>query len=264
MTTAAASPQLNPAKGVSLHRQLFLVLREQIIRGTYEPGSALPTEEGLCEHFGVSRITVRRTLADLAALGLVERRHGLGTFVRRDLPPPRPIPSLGLLDALRKSALETEVEVLDVKEELPPREVSSSLRLSPGERAVHALRVRSIEAVPVMLTDAWVPLRLRKRVTASTLRRSALYEILMSQGIKFGRVVQEITAAVAGPQHAQVLKIEVGAPMLKLVRVMHDADAQPVLHISVYLSPERSRILMDIPGDTVNTLSAGQFVHDIR
>lgn len=264
MNNGTALSQVAPAKGVSLHRQLFLVLREQIVRGTYEPGGALPTEEALCDHFGVSRITVRRTLADLAALGLIERRHGLGTFVRHDLPTPRAIPSLSLIDELKKAALETEVEVLEVAKAVPPREVASSLQLDPQEEAIHALRVRSIDGVPVMLTDAWVPMRLSKGVTANNLRKNALYEILLAQGMKFGRVVQEITAAVAGRGHADILKIEVGAPMLKVVRVMHDGDARPALHISVYLSPERSRILMDIPGETVNTLSAGQFVHDVR
>lgn len=253
-----------PAKGVSLHRQLFLVLRERVMRGTYEPGGAMPTEEALCEHFGVSRITVRRTLSDLAALGLVERRHGLGTFVRRDMPQPRVVPSLSLIDELRKSALETDVEVLEVAQAVPPREIATLLQLAADEAAVHALRLRSIEGVPVMLTDAWVPLRLRKRVTAANLRKNALYEILRSQGVKFGRVIQEIGAAVADPGRAGLLQIEVGSPMLKMVRVMHDGDARPVLHLSAYLSPDRSRIVMDIPGDTVNTLSAGQFVHDVR
>ena len=75
------------AKGTPLHRQLFLTLRDQVSRGVFAPGSPLPKEETLCENFGVSRITVRRALADLAALGLLEKRHGLGTFVRLDLPP---------------------------------------------------------------------------------------------------------------------------------------------------------------------------------
>ena len=55
--------------GVPLHRQLFLVLHDEIDRGVIAPGDALPTEQALCEQFGVSRITVRRALADLAEQG---------------------------------------------------------------------------------------------------------------------------------------------------------------------------------------------------
>ncbi len=263
MKTMADPPPFTLAKGTALHRQLFLVLRDQISRGLF-PDGALPKEETLCERFGVSRITVRRALADLAALGLVERRHGLGTFVRADVPVARTTPSLTVLDSLRKTATDTDVEVLEVAQSEPPMDVMALLQIQRGEKAVHVLRLRSMSGTPVMLTDAWVPAPLGKRVTPAALRKQALYELLMAQGVKFGRVVQEITAVAADPVRAGLLKTEVGAPLIKLVRVMHDADARPVQHLTAYLSPERSRILMDIPGDTVNTLSAGQFVHDVR
>src|ERR1700744_6408669 len=68
--------------GVPLHRQLFLVLHDEIARGALAPGDALPTEQALCDQFGVSRITVRRALADLAEQGYIERRQVVGSFVR--------------------------------------------------------------------------------------------------------------------------------------------------------------------------------------
>lgn len=37
-----------------------------------------------------------------------------------------------------------------------------------------------------------------------------------------------------------------------------------VLHLSIWMAGKHSRMLMDIAGETVNTLSAGQFVHDVR
>jgi GntR family transcriptional regulator len=86
----------------------------------------------------------------------------------------------------------------------------------------------------------------------------------MAQGVEFGRVVQEISAVVADPGRAQALKTDVGSPLLKLVRVMHGRDEQPVEYLHVYLCPDRSRILMDIDAADVNTLVAGQVVHDVR
>lgn len=262
MSQASNFPEFAPAKGTLLHRQLFLVLREQILRGAFGPKGALPKEEDLCEHFGVSRITVRRALADLATLGLVERRHGLGTFVRKGLSAARPAPGLGLIDELSKQARETDVEVLQFERAPPPDSVMALLQIEAGEQAVHAVRLRSLDGVPVMLTDAWVPARLRKGVTASSLRKLALYEVLLAQGVKFGRVVQEFTAVVADPDRARRMRVEVGAPLLRLVRVMHDGDGRPILYLTVHLTSERSRILMDIPGETVNTLTAGRIVHD--
>ena len=255
-------PAFVSAKGTSLHRQLFLVLRDQITQGLF-PGGALPKEEALCERFGVSRITVRRALADLAAQGLVERRHGRGTFVSANLPLPRRVPSLSVLDSLRQTAQETEVKVLEVTQSAPPPDVAALLLLAPGAKAVHALRLRSrVGGAPALLTDAWVPMDIGQRATAAALRKRALYEILMAQGVQFGRVVQEICAVVADPVRGGLLQTEVGGPMLRMVRLMHDMDERPVLHLTIHMPAERSRILMEIAGATVNTLSAGQIVHD--
>jgi len=262
----ARSPEtgspLAKASGTSLHRQLFIVLRDEISRGVYAEKGALPKEELLCERFGVSRITVRRALTDLAAQGVVERRHGLGTFIREDFEPRR-TPSLSVVDELRQLAAETSVEVLEVLAAQPPADIAALLHLAAGARAVRAVRLRRTGGLPVMLTDAWVPGTLSRGVTQAALRKKALFEILISQGLKFGRVIQEITAQPADPVRAGLLQTEVGAPLLKIARLMHDHKAHPVLHLVVYLTPERSRILMDIPGSSVNTMSAGQIVHDV-
>ncbi|WP_154759576.1 FadR/GntR family transcriptional regulator [Amycolatopsis pithecellobii] len=56
-------------------------LRDQIARGELPRGSKLPSERALGEQFGVSGPTVREATRALAAMGLVESRHGEGTFV---------------------------------------------------------------------------------------------------------------------------------------------------------------------------------------
>lgn len=262
MNMATADPSMNGGRGTALHRQIFLVLRDEISRGLFVDG-ALPNEETLCERFGVSRITVRRALGDLAALGLVERRHGRGTFVRGAALQPRPAPSLSVIDSLRRTATETVVRVVEVVQTVPPADVARLLALPAGEKAVHALRVRSNrKGEPAMLTDVWVPSAIGRRATEAALKKKALYEILMAQGVAFGRVVQEITAVVADPQRAALLRTEVGAPLLKLVRLMHDMEQRPVLHLTAYMVAERASILMEIAGATINTLTAGQIVLD--
>jgi GntR family transcriptional regulator len=258
-----APPGLARANGTSLHRQLFLVLRDQIARGDYRAGAALPKEETLGEQFQVSRITVRRALADLESQGFVERRHGRGTFVREGVPSAREAPTLNFLESLRKVKMETQVEVLAVATGEAPTEVATMLRLAEGETAVHALRLRRAGGTPLMLTEAWVPARLGRGVTAAALRKHALYEILLRQGLELGRVAQEITAEAADPSRAARLEIEIGAPLLRLGRLLHDVHGTPIQYLTAHLSPSRSRILMDIPGDALDTLSAGYVAHDV-
>lgn len=59
-------------------------LREQILNETISAGKRLPTEQMLGTQFGVSRNIVRDAIARLKEMGLVETRHGVGTFVKGD------------------------------------------------------------------------------------------------------------------------------------------------------------------------------------
>ena len=63
-----------------LHRQVADLLRREIHR-RHEPGQRLPSEAMLATQFGVSLVTLREALSALAQEGLLERRHGSGTYV---------------------------------------------------------------------------------------------------------------------------------------------------------------------------------------
>lgn len=56
-------------------------LRELIADGTLAPGEKLPSEGELCERLGVSRGSLREAIRTLQAFGVVETRHGSGTYV---------------------------------------------------------------------------------------------------------------------------------------------------------------------------------------
>jgi DNA-binding LacI/PurR family transcriptional regulator len=65
------------------HQHIFKELRRAITDGEYKEGQRLPSEAELVERFATSRPTVARALRELQHLGLIERRAGSGTYVRR-------------------------------------------------------------------------------------------------------------------------------------------------------------------------------------
>ncbi|PWC34989.1 GntR family transcriptional regulator [Azospirillum sp. TSO22-1] len=66
-----------------LYARLRDVLTRHIAGGAWPPGEALPAESALASAYGVSVGTMRKALQQLVDEGLLERRHGSGTFVRR-------------------------------------------------------------------------------------------------------------------------------------------------------------------------------------
>ena len=65
----------------SLAHDVVDALGGRIRDGSLAPAEKLPTEAAIMEEFGVSRTVVREAISRLQAAGLVETRHGVGTFV---------------------------------------------------------------------------------------------------------------------------------------------------------------------------------------
>ena len=114
-----------------LYHQVYLILRNKILTGEYGFGALLPSEQETSETFGVSRITAKRALNDLAGDGLVLRERGRGTKVVFHAPtPPVKANVEGLLENLLAMGLETEVSLLAFEYVRPTDVVSRTLCLS--------------------------------------------------------------------------------------------------------------------------------------
>jgi GntR family transcriptional regulator len=258
---------LSSDAGVPLHRQLFLVLHDEIDRGVIAAGAALPTEQTLCDQFGVSRITVRRALADLAEQGYIERRHGVGSFVREHRDDAGPTDELSAgrsyLDGLRQTQFETEVDVIELDTRRPPRPIVAALGAA-GE-LLHIVRVRRQRRTgePLIVSEAWLPDDLADTLTEPALRRAPLYQLLSDAGVSVDRVRHEITAEIAGPRNARLLDTAIGSALLRLNRLAFVAGA-PHHHLAVLLSPSRSRVVMSQSGDDLATGDGLSITHDVR
>jgi len=79
MSTAAGTELRRRPR--TLAHELVETLGDRIRDGRLPTGSRLGTEAALTAEFGVSRTVVREALSKLQASGLVETRHGVGTFV---------------------------------------------------------------------------------------------------------------------------------------------------------------------------------------
>jgi GntR family transcriptional repressor for pyruvate dehydrogenase complex len=74
--------KLKRIKTESLRSQVYAQLKSQLTKGVWKVGEKMPSENELCESFGVSRVTVRAAIQQLEILGLIETRHGEGNFVK--------------------------------------------------------------------------------------------------------------------------------------------------------------------------------------
>ncbi|MBI4011844.1 MAG: FadR family transcriptional regulator [Candidatus Rokubacteria bacterium] len=76
-------PGLTPLRGELLHRTIQERIKRTIIERDLKPGDPLPPETEMAVELGVSRNSLREAVKALQSAGLIETRHGHGTFVRR-------------------------------------------------------------------------------------------------------------------------------------------------------------------------------------
>lgn len=118
---------------VNLAQRLVDAISDSIQKGELNPGDKLPTEAALMTVYGVSRTVVREALQRLQASGLVETRHGVGTFIlvpSSELKPPLSLQIDPIKDAVNvlELRLSIEVEAAGLAAERRPDDVLKEMR----------------------------------------------------------------------------------------------------------------------------------------
>jgi len=223
-----------------LYQQLKQRLRDEIARGDYKPGDQLPAEPELIQQFGVSRITVRQALSDLAAEGLVVRRHGKGTFVAERRIQHDLVQLTDFVEDMELAGLAPSSRVMEFTREVAPAPVAAALALPVGSVVVRVVRLSLANGEPIACDTAWLPLRYGALLSESDLSAETILRVLEERfAIPIERGSFSFTAAAASPLCAQALNIAPGTPLLVIERVSYTRNDEPVYMQRRYYRTDR-------------------------
>jgi GntR family transcriptional regulator len=199
-----------------VHKHVEVREHLRALLSTEPPGTAAPSERALAEQFGVARMTVRQAIDALVVDGLLERAQGRGTFVSRGR---GDIASrfTSYTEEMLRRGLRPESRTLRLREDRPPPAVAGALELDPTANVVQWTRIRYADGITMCLEDAFLPSVLVPELIEGS-QPESLYVDLAGRGLTPTRVEDAIDAGVAGPEEAEVLGIEVGAPVLRISR----------------------------------------------
>lgn len=215
--------------GMPFHRQLTQILNGRIENAIYLPGQLIPSEAKLCQEFGVSRITVRKSLADLADRGLVRRYRGRGTEVSPSFEPFGPAASTGNLEDITIFFSATEVTRSERTWESPPAEVQARLGLSAGTSVAVITRWFQLNGEPFSLARTYLQKSLSDHITDASLSSPNLVEFLAGQlGVTVLGARQILWATVADSAMAAHLAVHPGDAVLGLSLAYYAADRLPI------------------------------------
>lgn len=223
-----------------VHERIATDLRREILCGDLEAGDKLPSTEQLKARFGASSASIQKALRMLKDERLVHGRPGSSVQVlesRREpmtpaaysQPAAEGAPYRWLTEAQRQGK-RASIELLEVAEVRPPRDIAAALQLGDEGRAVMRKQLLSFDPDPCELVKSYYPLELardtalmeRKKIKGGT------PTLLASMGYSPRRTLDEVSAEEATTEEYEALLLPRQVPVLRTLRVVLSDDDRPI------------------------------------
>lgn len=214
---------------IPLYRRIEEDLLTQITEGDLQPGDVIPPERELCEHYGVSRITVRRAISELEARGYVRRQQGKGTFISRSRIQREMGRLLSFSEEMQAQSHVPGSKLLNLQHRPADKSIASLLQLAEGEPIWIVERLRLADDEVISLSISYLHLPLDVYLTPlELLGQSSLWSLLESKGIHINEGSTTVRATVADSHYAELLGVEEGEPLLVREGVNYSMEGRPV------------------------------------
>lgn len=222
------------------HVTIAQQLRDELAASA--PHDPLPGDRELAERFQVSRMTVRQAVATLVAEGRIYRVQGSGTYVAERPVHRRMDRLLSFTEHMRRHGRTPSAVVLSLSERGGAPEENTDLDQPGGSSVIALSRVLNGDGVPIAVEDAVLPLRCA--AVRDVDLTGSLHAALSECGHRPVRSRGTMTAEPADPQHAKLLDVAIGTPlMVQRLLIVDDEDTPVQLVVVRYVG---ERIVFDI------------------
>jgi GntR family transcriptional regulator len=212
---------------VPLYAQVEELVRDLIKAPQYENGGLLPDEITLANTWGVSRNTVRTAMSSLVAEGVLQRRSGVGTSVRKDRLSSGVAPWISFNVEMKRRGITVEQLSTHCSEVPANEEVARALQIPLGTVVLFVERIRGWDDIPSVNFQSYLHPRL-KLTTKDDYERPLSELFAKKAGIVPAHSVDELTAIAANLKVAKSLKVRKGTPLLLRKRIVYDLRDKPI------------------------------------
>jgi GntR family frlABCD operon transcriptional regulator len=216
-----------------LYQQVEAAIRNDIRNKKYLPGEQLPTEDELCEIYGVSKITIRKAFKYLTESGLVERLRGKGTFVSQK----KEILTLnkvhGFTDSLSARGHQVHYTVLHSKIIHANELLSEKLAIPLEDKVYNIKRLMWEDGAPLGIDDFYASAEKYPTLFEKGSQSKSLYKLLETDyGVEGTSSVMKISGVSATSELSELLQCITGDPLFVLEKVGKDQFNNP-FHYSI-------------------------------
>ena len=212
-------------------------LRERINSEEFQRGDTLPSELVLAQETGVSRSTLRKAITILVEEGILERRHGSGTYIlQKDLQHN----NYGLnsfAEHMQQIKRELRNEVVQFCIMLAPPAIARQLRINANDQVYFFQRIRHVDGKPYMVEDSYMPVRLFPTLSLHYMRGSKFDYIENQCGIVIDSCIETFAPMLATEPYARQLKLKEGALLLQITSLALSTGGEYLDFSVMYMNP---------------------------
>ena len=220
-----------------LYQQIKNTIKSKIRNGNWNAGQKLPSENELVDALGVSRMTINRALRELTQDGLINRVHGIGSFIAD-------APRHASLIELKDIAIEIEQSgkyhssrVLSLSREKAGAEIAQQMQVEVGKALYFLNTIHSQDDIPIQLESRYVNPELMPDFLKQDFNRATSTSYLLKQ-FRPDEMEHIVRAVMPDEQAREMLLIDDSEPCLQLSRRTWKKD-QVVTYVTMTYTSSR-------------------------
>lgn len=229
---------------VPIYEQIQSWMQEQIVNGVWPERYKLPSEADVAAELEVSRGTVRKAIADLAAKGLLVRTHGRGTFVApKALEQPLADQMVTFSEDLISRGIPFQTSVVEQGIVPADRRVAARLRLQPGRPVFVLKRLRMVNDTPLILLHNYVVKDVCPGIEKMDFAHVRLFELLEDHyGLQIDHGRRTFQAQVADETTGALLDLVEGDPVMHIEQQTFLPNDQLIEFSDLWLRGDQFRL----------------------
>jgi len=221
-----------------LSREIPGRLLYEMQSGIYADADRLPPEVELAKQMGISRTLVRDCLSILEREGFINRKHGVGTVINRQVLKVSTRMDLEkeFLEMVEEAGYEAKIAWCRYERVPSDEQIADRLGLTPGDEVYKTERLITADGKPTIYCADYIGVHLiRKDPYDESLLKKPIFVFLEQEcGTIVSMDVTEVSAVVADGHLGEVLDVAPGTPLLYMDEVGYEFFGSPVLYSQEY------------------------------
>jgi GntR family transcriptional regulator len=232
---------IDPASHIPLYHQLYLILRDKIVKGVWQPGDPFPKDSDLEAKYGVSRITVRRAVDTLVNENMVIRQRGRGSFVAVGGVKNVHNHLFSFDEEMHRRNLTPSTKIIALQYAPVSDLTASQLNIRVGEELAGLKRLRYGNGEPQCYEEVWLVHAYCSGIleTHDFSRESLTHVLEEEYHLRLSKAEQTISAIIPTRQISKMLGLAGKQPVLFLERVSYSQRGVAIDYRRIYYRGDR-------------------------